>query len=235
MLIQTRALSFTVNPAKGAVKALHQVAEHPIARFVFGHGAGANMQHAHMQQLADVLSSHGIETLRYNFPYMQAGGGRTDSLPVCLDTIDNALKLAAMLAPNLPVFLCGHSFGGRMNSHYAATETSNIAGLVYFSFPLHPSKKPDVKRAAHLPDIHVPQLFVSGTRDTLATLGLLEPIIETLPLASLHKIDTADHGLKTLKRTRQSSEDAYSEAGRVVGSWTRDILAQELGSTVHTV
>jgi hypothetical protein len=231
-----KRLTFIVSPEKGTVSALHQAVEHPVARFVFGHGAGANMQHSHMQQLTDALSQHHIDTLRYNFPYMQAGGGRTDSLPVCMATIKNALKLAATLEPQLPTFLCGHSFGGRMSSHYLAAEAAaersaaknitnqlfNIKGAVYFSFPLHPSKKPGVIRAAHLSDVKVPQLFISGTRDTLASLDLLEPIIKTLANASLHKVATADHGLKILKRTRQSSEDVYSEASRVVGAWVNE-------------
>ena len=231
MTIALQYLAFIASLEKGEVSALHQAIERPVARFVFGHGAGANMQHTHMQHLADALSHNNIDTLRYNFPYMQAGGGRTDNLPVCLATIGNALKLAETLSPELPTFLCGHSFGGRMSSHYAAAVAcdaavgKHIAGLVYFSFPLHPSKKPDVIRAAHLGDILIPQLFISGTRDTLANLDLLEPIIEALPAASLHKIDTADHGLKILKRTRVSTEDVYSEAGRVVAAWVKDQLA----------
>jgi predicted alpha/beta-hydrolase family hydrolase len=242
MITPLQHLSFIASPEKGLVSALHQAAERPVARFVFAHGAGANIQHIHMQQLADALSRNNIDTLRYNFPYRQAGGGRTDSLLVCLATIDNALKLAMTLEPQLPTFLCGHSFGGRMSSHYLAAATAadgkaksaavknqanrafDIKGGVYFSFPLHPSKKPDVIRATHLGDINVPQLFVSGTRDTLASLDLLEPIVATLTNASLHKIDTADHGLKILKRTRQSDENVYSEAGRVVGGWVNDQL-----------
>jgi len=234
-------LTFIASPEKGMVSALYQATERPVARFVFGHGAGANMQHSHMQHLADSLSHNNIDTLRYNFPYMQAGGGRTDTLPVCLSTIGNALSLAATRAPQLPIFLCGHSFGARMSSHYLATNDAatnhgannradqnvDIKGVVYFSFPLHPSKKPDVIRAAHLGNIQVPQLFVSGTRDTLASLDLLEPIINVLANARLHKVDTADHSLKILKRTRQSSEDAYSEAGGIVGAWVNEQLSSE--------
>lgn len=209
-------LTFTATAEKGNVSAIYQSAEKPIARFVFGHGAGANMSHLHMQSLADALAANNIETLRYNFPYMEAGGGRTDNLPVCLETIGNALELSNGLKPELPTFLCGHSFGGRMSSHFTSEMQPDLKGIVYFSFPLHASKKPDTKRAANLSNIKLPQLYVSGTRDTLADLDLLEPIISSLPNAQLHKVDTADHGFKILKRTRQSTEDVYTEVGRVV-------------------
>tara|TARA_R110002111_G_scaffold62483_2_gene103506 strand:- start:80 stop:742 length:663 start_codon:yes stop_codon:yes gene_type:complete len=211
-----KKLTFTATTEKGTVSAIHQSAQQPIARFVFAHGAGANIAHLHMQSLADALAANNIETLRYNFPYMQAGGGRTDGLPVCLETIGNALALSSGLKPELPTFLCGHSFGGRMSSHFASEHKPDLAGIVYFSYPLHASKKPDTKRAENLSRILIPQLFVSGSRDTLAELDLLEPIIGALPNASLHKLDTADHGFKILKRTRQSTEDVYTEAGRIV-------------------
>jgi predicted alpha/beta-hydrolase family hydrolase len=219
-------LNLHVSAEKGNVSACHLTAAKPIARLVFGHGAGANMQHSHMQQLADALKDNGIDTLRYNFPYMERGGGRTDKLEICTDTIRAALELGANLPPKLPMFLAGHSFGGRMSSHFAASEQPDIAGIVYFSFPLHPSKKPDTKRAEHLSEITIPQHFISGTRDTLAELPLLEPIVKSLTGATLHKIDTADHSFKILKRTRQSSENVYNEAARSVRAFIERSIAR---------
>ena len=220
--------TFLASETKGTVSAIHQTAQNPIARFVMGHGAGANMSHGHMQSLADALADNGIETLRYNFPFMESGGGRVDNLPICLDTIENALALAAELKldspQRLPVFLSGHSFGGRMSSHFAAEKQPAIAAIVYFSFPLHPSKKPATKRAAHLTDIQIPQLFISGSRDTLAEMELLVPIVQSLPNATLHEVETADHSFKILKRTRQSSEDVYEEVGRVVRAFVQACL-----------
>jgi len=220
--------TFLASKTKGTVSAIHQTAQNPIARFVMGHGAGANMSHAHMQSLADTLADNGIETLRYHFPFMEAGGGRVDNLPICLDTIENALALSANLPSEspkgLPTFLCGHSFGGRMSSHFAAEKRPEIAGIVYFSFPLHPSKKPDTKRATHLIDIQIPQLFVSGSRDTLAEMELLAPIVQSLPNATLYEIETADHSFKILKRTRQSTDDVYKEAARIVKDFVQACL-----------
>ena len=172
-------LSFKATDNKGEVDALLLPADDPVAILVLGHGAGANMRHIHMESIANGLAKVQISTLRFNFPFMQAGGGRTDPLETCVDTIHGALRLASE-GCDLPLFLGGHSFGGRMASHYAATRTSDIRGLVYFSFPLHPVGKPDIRRAEHLPDISVPQLFLSGTRDTLADPELLRGVVSGL-------------------------------------------------------
>jgi len=104
----------------------------------------------------------------------------------------------------------------------AASEAplENVVGLVLFSFPLHMPGKPDTKRAEHLSSVTVPMLFLSGTRDTLAELDLLQPVIKKLgKRATLHLVDTADHSYKILKKTRKSGEDAFAEMARVTKEW----------------
>jgi predicted alpha/beta-hydrolase family hydrolase len=92
-----------------------------------------------------------------------------------------------------------------------------LRGLVFFSFPLHPPGQPSIKRADHLNSITIPMLFLSGTRDELAELDLLRPVCEKLgERATLHLVDTADHGYRTLKRSRKSEEDVFVEMARVV-------------------
>jgi len=159
---------------------------------------------------------------------MQAGKKRTDAIPVCIEAIDSALRLMLNKDLSHPVLLAGHSFGGRMMSHYAATRLGNpestpgaerIVGLVYFSFPLHPTGKPDTKRAAHMPEISLPQIFLSGTRDTLAEMELLSETVSGLNDAHIHWLETADHGFKILKRTRTSPETVYHESARTVHDW----------------
>lgn len=192
---------------------------------VLCHGAGAGMQHAHMQALADTLEGIDIASFRFNFPYMEAGGNRTDSTPICVETIGNAIREAKERYTSLPCLLGGHSFGGRMCSHYVVEQSNTIAGLVYFSFPLHPAKEPAIKRADHLKGIVLPQLFLSGSRDELADLTMLRGVIGGLPRATLHEIDTADHGFKVLKRSRKSAETVYEEIGGVMNQW----IEQQLG------
>ena len=135
-------------------------------------------------------------------------------------TVRSAAAAAHEAAPDLPLFVGGHSFGGRMASHAAAeAPIPRVRGLVFFAFPLHPPGRPSVDRAAHLPEVTVPMLFLSGTRDKLAELELLEPVVEGLEQATLHRLETADHGFKVLKRSRQSDEDVYDEMARVLKGW----------------
>jgi predicted alpha/beta-hydrolase family hydrolase len=92
--------------------------------------------------------------------------------------------------------------------------------LVFFAFPLYQAGKPETKRADHLGAVTVPMLFLSGTRDELAGLDLLRPVRKGLgKRATLHPLDTADHGFRTLKRSRQSDEDVFVEMARVVQEW----------------
>ena len=110
---------------------------------------------------------------------------------------------------------------GRMTSMAAAeTPIEYLQGIVFVAFPLHPAKKRGTDRAVHLNDVTVPMLFLSGTRDALAELDLLEPVCKELgKKATLHMVDTADHGFKILKRTRTSEEPPTTELARVASEW----------------
>ena len=102
----------------------------------------------------------------------------------------------------------------------AESPIEGVVRLVFFSFPLHLACKPETKRADHLADVTVPMLFLSGTRDEMADPDLLRPVCERLrSRATLHLLDTADHGYKVLKKTRPSDEDVFVEMARVVRDW----------------
>ncbi|MBD3649696.1 MAG: alpha/beta fold hydrolase [Pseudomonadales bacterium] len=212
-------LTFTAT-ADNNVSALLRDPGSPVALLILGHGAGADMHHAHMEAIATALAGHDIATLRFNFPFMEQGRRRTDRPEVCIETIDHAVALASARLPGIDLYAGGHSFGGRMASHYCAGHAGKrIRGLVCFSFPLHPAGKPGDKRAAHFDDIRLPVLFVNGTRDALAESSLLESSVTTLRDGTIHWLDTADHSFKILKRSRQSDEDVYEEAARVTREW----------------
>ncbi len=213
-------IRFLATLEKGEVSALLLRPDGATHLLVLGHGASTNMRHATMQSIADALAARGIATLRYNFPYSERGGGR-DSQAVCTETIRNAVRAAHKAAPDLTLLAGGHSFGGRMTTTAQSEQPiENVAGLVLFSFPLHLRGRPDIKRAEHLANIKIPMLFLSGTRDELATLDLLEPTIEKLGKhATLHLIDTANHSYKVLKRARNSTEDVFAEMSAAVHAW----------------
>jgi predicted alpha/beta-hydrolase family hydrolase len=215
-----REMKFLATPEKGEVSALLVRPENASHLLVLGHGASTTMRHAALQAIADSLSDVGIATFRYNFPYSENGKGR-DSQAVCTETIRAAIAAARGIAPELPLLAGGHSFSGRMTST-AASEAplEGVVGLVFFSFPLHLAGKPETKRADHLGAVKIPMLFLSGTRDDLADMELLKPVCERLgKRATLHTLDTADHGYKILKKSRTNAEDVFVEMARVVREW----------------
>ncbi len=220
MAHHAKELKFLATPEKGEVSALLVRPADASHLLVLGHGASTNMRHANLQTIAERLAEVRIATLRYNFPYAEHGTGR-DSQAVCTATVRSAVAAAQRTAPGLPILAGGHSFSGRMTSHAAAeSPLDGVSGLIFFAFPLHLPGKPDTKRAGHLSAVTVPMLFLSGTRDDLAELDLLKPVCKKLgKLATLHLLDTADHGFKTLKRSRASQEDVYVEMARVVREW----------------
>ncbi|HZD53149.1 MAG TPA: alpha/beta fold hydrolase [Woeseiaceae bacterium] len=181
---------------------------------VLAHGAGAGMTHGNMQALADAFGRERIATLRFDFPFIEAGRRRVDSKSVATDSIAEAYAEASRRTA-LPLWLGGHSFGGRIASHAVTDGGIEPRGLIFCSFPLHASRKPGTERAAHLAAIDLPMLFLSGTRDALAARTLLESVVSGLNRAELHWLDTADHGYRVLKRSRATDENVFDEMARV--------------------
>lgn len=213
-------LKFLATHDKGEVSAILMRPDGATHLVVLGHGASTSMRHATMQRIAEVLAAQKIATFRYNFPYSENGTAR-NSNATCVETIRNAVKAAHKAAPDLTLLAGGHSFGGRMTTTAQSEEPlENVKGLLLFSFPLHLAGRPDTKRAEHLSTIEIPMLFLSGSRDELATLDLFEPVIRQLgERATLHLLDTANHGYKVLKKTRTSSEDVFDEIARTAREW----------------
>lgn len=185
-----------------------------VAALVLAHGAGAGMRHANMQAIADALEVRGIATLRFDFPFIEAGRRRVDSPAIAITSIAQAFAAAAART-RLPVWLGGHSFGGRMASHAVPELGLAPAGLIFCAFPLHAPGKPGDARASHLAAIDLPMLFLSGTRDALAERSLLENVTGRLRDAELHWLETADHGYRILKKSRKSGETVFAEMARV--------------------
>ncbi len=205
------------------VSALYERAARPAALLVLAHGAGAGMTHPFMAAVADLLARHGISTLRFQFPYMEAGSKRPDRPARAHLAIRAAVRKAAKLAPELPLFAGGKSFGGRMTSQAQGSEPlPGIRGLVFLGFPLHPPKKPSVERAAHLSDVGIPLLFVQGTRDALAQPQLLKNVLRRLgKRATYRPIQDADHSFGVLVRSGRTEVEVLSEIADVVGQWIR--------------
>ncbi len=189
---------------------------------VFGHGAGAGMHHPFMEAVASALADREIATLRYQFPYTEAGRRAPDRSPRLMHTVRAAVDVAASLAGDLPVFAGGKSMGGRMTSMAAAEQAlPGVRGLVLFGFPLHGAgKPPSTERGAHLADVGLPMLFLQGTRDRLADLDLLRPLVAKFrPMSALHVVDGADHGFHVLKRSGRTDQEVIDELADAASSW----------------
>jgi uncharacterized protein len=197
------------------------------ACYVFAHGAGAGMAHASMETIAAGLAERGIATLRYQFPYMEKGSKRPDSPAVAHAAVRAAVAEAARCCAGLPLIAGGKSFGGRMTSQAQAIDAlPGVRGLAFFAFPLHPAGKPSRDRAGHLADVDIPMLFLQGTRDALAELSLLEPVVKGLgKLATLHLVDQADHSFHVLARSVRNDREVMAEVLDAFAAWAGKIAA----------
>ena len=197
------------------------------ACYVFAHGAGAGMAHASMATIATGLAERGIATLRYQFPYMEKGSKRPDSPAVAHAAVRAAVSEAARSCPKLPLIAGGKSFGGRMTSQAQAIDAlPGVCGLAFLGFPLHPAGKPSSDRAKHLADIRIPMLFLQGTRDALAELDLLEPVVKRLGKpATLHLVKEADHSFHVLARSGRNDREVMAEVLDAFAAWVDTILA----------
>ena len=191
------------------------------ACYVLAHGAGAGMEQPFMSAAARELGALGIATLRYQFPYMERRSRRPDPPPACHATVRAAVAAAARLAPALPLFAGGRSFGGRMTSQAQALDPlPGVRGLAFLGFPLHAAGRPSESRARHLFEVQIPMLFIQGTRDALAERGLLEAIVGRLGArATLSLLEDADHSFHVPARTGRRDPEVRSAAWRALADW----------------
>lgn len=182
------------------------------------------MQHPFMETMTEALAGHGIATLRYQFPYMQAGRKRPDTQSLLLATVRAAVAEARKQADSLPLIAGGKSMGGRMTSlATSTTPLEGVVGLAFLGFPLHQAGKPSNERAEHLKSVDVPMLFVQGTRDKLADLEWLDPVVRELPGASLHIVDQGDHSLTLPKRAQRPPDVVLDEVAKVIAGWVEGL------------
>jgi len=216
---------FQATKSRGEVSGLLLRPENAKSLFVFAHGAGAGMQNRFMDAMSLNLARDGIASFRYHFPYMEGGSKRPDPKPILLATVRAAVREASHRASGLQIIAGGKSMGGRMTSMAASEEPlEGVKGLVFLGFPLHPAGKPSTERAEHLSGVGVPMLFLQGTRDALADLGLLKPICTGLgSLATLHVVDGADHSFHMPKKSGRDDQAVLAELARVIREFAEQL------------
>ena len=217
----------TIDTGKaGSVSAILMQPPQARACFVFAHGAGAGMTHPFMATVASGLGERGIATLRYQFAYMERASRRPDPPAVAQATVRAVVAEAGRRCSGLPLIAGGKSFGGRMTSQaQAAAPLAGVVGLAFFGFPLHPAGKPSADRAKHLADIDIPLLFLQGSRDSLAELTLLEPMVSKLGASAvLHPVAGADHSFHVPARSGRNDGEVMREILDAFAAWVGTIL-----------
>jgi predicted alpha/beta-hydrolase family hydrolase len=224
-MTKTKNFRFLTSKSSGEVSAILITPDNTEKLLVFAHGAGAGMMNSFMQKMSEQLASHGIATFRYNFPYMENKKKSPDPKGIILAAIRSAVDEARKKLPGVPLLAGGKSFGGRMTSTAESeNHLTDVKGIVFFGFPLHPPGKPSDERAVHLYKVKLPMLFLQGTRDSLADLNLLRPVSKKLgKLAELYVIEGADHSFRVPKTTGIKEDDVIAELAKKVKDWSDSI------------
>jgi uncharacterized protein len=194
---------------------------------ILAHGAGAGQASEFMVHFATGLSARGIETVTFNFYYKEIGRkipDQNNKLELCYRSVIDTV-LAKKISNNR-LAIGGKSMGGRIASQLAADGSTELLGLVFLGYPLHPPGKPEQLRAAHLAHIKAPMLFVQGSRDAFGTPDELRPIIDAIAQhTDLYVIDRADHSFKVPKSTRVTQNDVYATILDHIARWLRQTAA----------
>jgi hypothetical protein len=222
---EPQAIAFDVD-AERRVSGLLIAPKGATALYVLAHGAGAGMTHPLLATLAALLAERATGTLRYQFPYMEKGSRRPDPPKVAEAAVRAAVGEAARLAPGLPLFAGGKSFGGRMTSQAEAYGALGVKGLAFVGFPLHPPGAPADTRGEHLADVRVPMLFLQGTRDEFAGLELLQPLVKRLgKRATLHLVQDADHSFRVPAKAGRKPAEIMAELADALAAWMGGLIA----------
>ncbi|MDW3191242.1 MAG: alpha/beta family hydrolase [Cytophagales bacterium] len=218
-------MTMFINEDIGSVNALIDESIDPKYLVILSHGAGAGMQHVFMESLAKGLASKNAHVMRFNFPYMDAGKKLPGSPKVSQQSILAALEDINKKYWDLPIFLAGKSYGGRMSSHVVADGSApQVKGLIYYGFPLHAPGKDGTKRADHLQQVDIPQLFIQGTNDKLANFDLIKKVVKAQSQAELYSIDHADHSFRVAKKLQKPGHDIMKVLVNKTNDWVLSMI-----------
>lgn len=195
---------------------------------ILGHGAGADQTSAFMVGFATALAARGIDIVTFNFAYSEQRRRAPDPnsrLEACYRAVIDSVRGGKSFGLD-KLAIGGKSMGGRIASQVAAAGMGELAGLVFLGYPLHPPGRSDRFRAAHLPGVSAPMLFIQGSRDAFGTPDELQPIIRQLPsCADLYVVEGGDHSFKVPKRASITQQEVYEAIEVRIESWLRSTVA----------
>jgi len=210
----------------GIVTGLHYAATRKMSQpttLILAHGAGAPQLIPFMQQFARGMATRGVDTVAFNFAYMEQGRRAPDPKTRLEATYRTAIEAtrAVVTSAATRLVIGGKSMGGRIASQVAASEGAAIDadGLIFLGYPLHPLGRPERRRDAHLPSIAAPMLFVQGSRDPFGTRDELRPVVDACQNARLHVVEGGDHSLKVRGKGAPLPEQVYGSVQDVMAQW----------------
>jgi len=192
------------------------------ATLILAHGAGAGQRSPFIVATAQALSARGVDTVTFNFPYIEQSRRLPDRRSVLEDCYRRVIEaVREKIAGTGAVFIGGKSMGGRIATQVAASEDAPpVSGIVLLGYPLHPPGRISQRRDAHFPTIRCPMLFVQGSRDAFGTPEELEPAMAMLPQKpATHVVAGGDHSFKIARASREGQTAALGEVYRVVAEW----------------
>ncbi len=225
-----RQISVEVVPNRSVTALHYPAAAHGRTgvTLILGPGAGAGQTSAFIVEFATGLAARGIDAVTFNFLYGEQSRripDPNDRLEACYRAVIAAVR-QKMMSSGDRLAIGGKSMGGRIASQVAAAGIDDLASLVFLGYPLHPPGRPDRLRAAHLPDIKAPMLFVQGARDAFGTPEELRVIMTLLePSPALYVVAGGDHSFKAPKRSDVTQEDVHRAIQDHVAAWLREQVA----------
>lgn len=202
------------NPAAPAANNAGQI-------LLLAHGAGAPADSPFMASLAAALAAQGVDTARFEFPYMQKRreDGRKrppDRAPVLLAHFRAMVEaVRAECGPRARIWVGGKSMGGRMASLLASEAEPGVDGLVCFGYPFHPPGRLDRWRVDHFPAVTCPGLIVQGTRDPFGKPDELQAAAPDLGRLDLFWLEGGNHDFKPLARSNRNQQTLIETAAGV--------------------
>lgn len=221
-------MEFFLNETLGTISIEIQESTQPSGISIIAHGAGAGMHHPFMVDISNEICELGYHTVRFNFPYMEQGRKSPGSPKKNIETWNLIVQQIHERYPDLPIFLSGKSYGGRMASHLLAeSHFDYVKGIFYFGFPLHAPGRDSKDRAAHLDKIEVPQLFLQGVKDKLANIDLMREVVEELETSMLVEIEDADHSFNVPKRAGISKKELIQRLAKLATDFKNNVVAKQ--------
>ena len=185
--------------------------DNPLCLCLFGHGAGAGIDHDFIVNIQEALFKRNIATFTFNFVYKEQG----KKLPTSKKAVDNEYrtvwKYVSDKYSDLQLFAGGKSMGGRVSTR-VVYDLFNIRGLIFLGFPIHSPGKPDKVVGDYIKAITTPMLFLQGSKDPFGTKEVAEKLIKEIPNAKLYWLDGGKHSWETTKKNTKSQSQLMEEA-----------------------